>query len=162
MKIDAMKQEPAAGPVGRGLRILLGALLITSITPFYLQGEFTFILYSVLIVVALILVYGFAHYLLSYYSQTITPLTGSVVAIFPMIAVYFLGMGGGFIFGRGEGQLGVLTFLGISLVLAGVRGDPGCEVMTIPNAILRKTLRLSCLVFGSVDFIEKKRAVSRK
>jgi hypothetical protein len=64
-------------------------------------------------------------------------------------------MGGGLIFGAGEGQLGALTFLGTSLVIAGLRGDPGCEIMAVPNALSGSKTHLACLVFSPVDRVER-------
>ena len=36
----------------------------------------------------------------------------------------------------------VLLFLGISLVLGGVMAHPGCEIMALPNLLLRR--RMQC------------------
>lgn len=75
--------------------------------------------------------------------------------------VYALGMGDGPIFGAGIGKLATLTFLGISLVVAGVRGDLGCEVMAVPNMLARRDGEIQCLVFTPVDRIEKRLADRR-
>jgi len=43
---------------------------------------------------------------------------------------------------RGIVLQGVVLFLGISLVLGGVKAYAGCEVLALPNLLLRK--RLHC------------------
>src|SRR6266571_468540 len=58
--------------------------------------------------------------------------------------------------GRGEGQLAAGTFLGASLIVAGMRADPGCEVMAIPGALFGKHTELACLVFSPLDWLERK------
>jgi hypothetical protein len=80
---------------------------------------------------------------------------GAYVLI-PLAIAYLLGMGGGPIFGRGEGQLGALTFLGFSLIVAGVRRDKDCEVMSIPNFMFARQAHLPCLFFSLVDKLEQK------
>jgi hypothetical protein len=59
-------------------------------------------------------------------------------------------------FGQGEGALAVITFLGISLVVAGVRAAAGCEVMAIPSLLFRKHSELACLIFSPLDSLERK------
>ncbi|RMG44501.1 MAG: hypothetical protein D6723_19230 [Acidobacteria bacterium] len=40
--------------------------------------------------------------------------------------------------GTAQVQVAVLTFASLSLILASFRGDPGCEVMSIPGAIYKR------------------------
>jgi hypothetical protein len=56
----------------------------------------------------------------------------------------------------GSGQLAVVTFLAISLVVAGVRAATGCELMAIPGVFFRKDTELACLVFSPLDKLERK------
>jgi hypothetical protein len=58
----------------------------------------------------------------------------------------------------GAGQVGALTFLAISLILAGLRGDSGCEVMALPNALFGRPCHLACIVFLPLDSVEKRLA----
>ena len=96
------------------------------------------------------------HYLVLNYAPQISAGLGAVLAFVPLIVVYGLGLGDRPLFGHGEGQLGALTFLATSLVLAGLRGDPGCEVISIPNTLFRKHTHLICLFFSPLDCLEKK------
>jgi peptidoglycan/LPS O-acetylase OafA/YrhL len=52
-----------------------------------------------------------------------------------------------------------LLFLGLSMLVAAVRGYPGCEVLAISNWLLRREDQLGCLLFSPVDYLEK---VSRR
>jgi hypothetical protein len=49
-----------------------------------------------------------------------------------------------------------LTFLGISLVVAGLRAAPGCEVMAIPGLLFGKHTEPACLIFSPLDRLERK------
>ena len=53
--------------------------------------------------------------------------------------------------GHGEGVLAAVTFLGISLIVAGVRAAPGCELMAIPGLFFGKHTELACLIFSPLD-----------
>jgi hypothetical protein len=48
----------------------------------------------------------------------------------------------------------IWLFFGVSLVVAAVRGDAGCEAVAIPNAIFRRRERIGCVVFVLVDSLE--------
>jgi hypothetical protein len=47
-----------------------------------------------------------------------------------------------------------LLFIGASMLLAAVRGYPGCEVLAISNALLRRNDRVGCVVFDAIDRLE--------
>ncbi len=143
-------------PIGRSLRFVTGLLLIASLSPFYLQGTIAFILTSLGVAAALVIFYMLVHVLVSRYWPRLNRWSGAGLALTPMVAVYFLGLGGGYIFGAGEGQLGVLTFLGVSLLLAGVRGDLECEVMTIPGLVFKQHTHLACIIFSPFDWLEQR------
>jgi hypothetical protein len=48
----------------------------------------------------------------------------------------------------------IWLFFGVSLVVAAVRGDAGCEAVAIPNAIFRRRERTGCVAFALVDSLE--------
>jgi hypothetical protein len=142
--------------IGRTLRAILGVLLIVSIAQFYLGGDWGFKLVSIGVAVGLVVVYVLAHFFVSNYFQPVSSWLGAILAFAPLVLVYILGTGDGLIFGQGEGQLGALTFLGVSLLFAGWRGDSGCEVMSIPDALFGRTTHLACLFFSPIDWLERK------
>ncbi|MCI0606703.1 hypothetical protein L0156_27270, partial [bacterium] len=142
--------------IGRTFRAILGVLLIVSIAQFFLRGNWRFNLLSIGVAIGLLVVYVIANFVVSNYLRHISSWMGAFIAMVPLILVYILGTGEGLIFGHGEGQMGALTFLGASLLFAGWRGDSGCEVMSIPNALFGRTTRLACLFFSPIDWLERK------
>lgn len=54
-----------------------------------------------------------------------------------------------------------LIFYGASMLLAAVRGYAGCEVLAVPNWLLRRDDQVGCVVFAPVDALERRRAVVR-
>ena len=73
-----------------------------------------------------------------------------------LVALYVAGAYRLPIFGHGKGQLAAVAFLGISLVVAGVRAVSGCEVMAIPGLLFGKHTELGCLIFSPLDSLERK------
>ena len=142
--------------MGRALRILLGVVLIVHVVPIYLQVGVALALGALLLMLGLIGVYGLIHVVVSRRVVALGPGLGAVVALGLLVALYVAGAPGSLIFGRGEGELAAITFLGISLVVAAVRADPGCEVMAIPGALLGKHTELACLVFSPLDRLERR------
>ena len=145
-----------AGRIGRILRVGIGVFLIISIALVYIRVDWRLILPSVGIALGLTVFYGLVHFAVVNYVTGLSPWLGAVLANLPLILVYGLGSGSTPIFGQGKGQLGAALFLGVSLLLAGFRGDPGCEVMVIPNIWFREPTHLACLLFSPVDWLEGK------
>jgi hypothetical protein len=50
-----------------------------------------------------------------------------------------------------------LIFYGASMLLAAARGYAGCEVLAVPNWLLRRDDQVGCVVFAPVDALERKR-----
>jgi len=49
-----------------------------------------------------------------------------------------------------------LIFYGTSILLAGVRGYSGCEILAISNVILRRDDQIGCAVFTPLDLLEQR------
>lgn len=145
-----------APPVGRVLRILLGLALMVYVTPVYFQVPVRVGVGSVLLMLGLIGVYSLIHIVVSRRLVPFGPGLGAVVALGLLVALYVAGASGLPILGRGKGQLAAVTFLGISLVVAGVRATPGCEVMAIPGLLFGKHTELACVIFSPLDKLERK------
>jgi hypothetical protein len=145
-----------APPVGRVLRILLGLVLIVYVTPVYFQVPLRVAAGSLLLMLGLIGVYSLIHIFVSRRIVSFAPCLEAVVAAGLLIAVYVAGASRLPILGGGKGQLAAATFLGISLVVAGVRAVPGCEVMAIPGVLFRQHTELACLIFSPLDSLERK------
>jgi len=78
------------------------------------------------------------------------------------VTLYFIGATGLPIVGGGKGALAAVTFLGISLVVAGVRAAPGCELMAVPGLLFGKHAELACLIFSPLDRLERKLRSKRR
>ena len=145
-----------APPVGRALRILLGLVLMVYVTPVYFRVPTPLAARTLLLMLGLIGLYSLIHIVVSRRIVGSRPCLGAVVAMGLLVALYVAGAPGSLILGHGEGQLAAVTFLGISLVVAGVRAVPGCELMAIPGAFFGKDTDLACLIFSPLDRLERK------
>ena len=151
-----LQQSRQAPPVGRGLRILLGLALMVYVAPVYFRGPAPLAVTSLLLILGLIAIYSLLHIIVS---QRIIPLgsgLGAIVANGLLVMLYFIGATRLPIIGHGVGELAAVTFLGISLVVAGLRAVPGCELMAIPGVFFRKNSELACLIFSPLDKLERK------
>lgn len=52
----------------------------------------------------------------------------------------------------------VVVFLFVSLAVAALRSDDGCEVMSLPGLLFGRRTRLACLVSSPIDRIERRLA----
>jgi hypothetical protein len=134
--------------VGRALRLLLGLVLMIYVAPVYFRVPARVAVGALLLVLGLIAIYSLIHILVSRRIAAFGPCLGAVVAAALLVALYVAGASGLPILGRGKGQLAAVTFLGVSLVVAGVRAAPGCEVMAIPSLLFGKHTELACLIFS--------------
>ena len=160
---QALLQHPRrAPPVGRALRILLGVVLMVYVTPVYFRVSVRVALGSLLLVLGLIAVYALIHIVVSQRIVPFGPCLGAVVAAGVLVALYVVGASELPILGRGKGQLAAVTFLGVSLVVAGVRAAPGCEVMAIPGVLFGRHTELACLIFSPLDTLERKLRSKRR
>jgi hypothetical protein len=152
----SLQQARQAPPIGRALRILLGLVLMVYVTPVYFQVPGRVAVGSLLLILGLIGVYSLIHMLVSRRLVPFGPGLGAVVAMGLLVALYVAGASGLPILGHGKGQLAAVTFLSISLVVAGVRAVPGCEVMAIPALLFGKHTELACLIFSPLDTLERR------
>lgn len=133
---------------GRIFRLLLGIFFLTEVYPVYrdvtLEGAIIRLGWTLAIVIFYVLV----HFFVIKYFPNINKVIGAVLAFVPFLVVFFTGYGG-------PAATGALTFMAVSLIIAAVRADSGCEVMSIPAVILGKHTHLICILFSPIDWIEK-------
>jgi hypothetical protein len=154
---QALLQQPRqAPPLGRVLRILLGLVLTVYVAPVYFRVPMRLAVGSFLLMLGLIAVYSLIHIVVSRRIIGFGPCLGAVVAMGLLVALYVAGASELPILGRGKGQLAAATFLGVSLVVAGVCAAPGCELMAIPGLFFGKHTQLACLIFSPLDRLERK------
>lgn len=137
-----------AFPVGRILRFLLGVWLGFAVWPFLRSSEPNRILEAVFVIVGLVIFYSLLHWVVSSYLTRLNRWLGAVLAFLPALLV--------FAFGGVLGQVGAASFVGISLLLAAVRADAGCEVMSIPGLVFGRRTHLICILFSPIDWVEEK------
>jgi hypothetical protein len=106
-----------------------------------------------LIVIGLAGLYSMIHIAVG--RRVFGPTAGAIIASALLVAVYVAGSFPLPIIGLGKGQLAAVTFLGISLIVAGTRAVSGCELMAIPCALIRKECELPCLIFSPLDRLER-------
>jgi hypothetical protein len=157
MESPVLLGEPhRAPPMGRALRILLGVVLIIYTVPVYFRVPTRLTIGAWLLVPGLVGVYSLIHVVVSRRIVAFGPCLGAVVANGLLIVLYVAGGSTLPIFGNGKAQLAAVTFLGLSLVIAGVRAAPGCEAMAIPSLFFGKHTELACLIFSPLDWLERK------
>ncbi|MCE7994918.1 MAG: hypothetical protein HEP71_23275 [Roseivirga sp.] len=135
-------------PVGRLLRLALGIYFLFEVIPVYRDVELEGALIRLGWALGLVLFYSGLHFIILRFAPKINPVLGAFLAFGPFLAVYLLGYGG-------PAATGALTFLSISLLLAAIRGDSGCEVMTIPAVFTGRHTHLACLLFSPIDWCER-------
>jgi hypothetical protein len=145
-----------APPVGRVLRVLLGVGLIAYVLPVYFQVPQRIIVGSLLLVLGLIGVYSLIFAVLSRRIAFSNQWLVAVAASGVLVVLYILGGSRLPIVGGGIGQLAAATFLGISLLVAGLRAVPACELMAIPSLFFGNHIDLPCLIFSPLDKLEHK------
>ncbi len=157
-----LQQPRQAPPVGRALRILLGLVLMVYVAPVYFRVPVRVAAGSLLLMLGLIGVYSLIHIVVSRRIIAFGPCVGAALAAGLLVTLYVAGASGLPILGHGKGQLAAATFLGISLVVAGLRAAPGCEVMAIPGLLFGKHTELACLIFSPLDRLERKLRSKRR
>jgi len=100
--------------------------------------------------------YSLIHILISRRIISFGPCVGAIVAVGLLVLLCAVSWPGISILGRGQGELAAVTFLGISLVVPGLRAAPGCEVMAIPGLLFGKHTELGCIIFSPLDKLERK------
>lgn len=141
--------QPRSRLIGRVFRLGLGLYFMTEVWPVYLDVNWEGVLIRLSWTIGLLAFYAILHFAIIRYTPKIERVLGAVLAFGPFLAVFLLGYGG-------PAATGALTFLSISLILAAIRADPGCEVMTIPAIFSGKHTHLACLLFSPIDWCEKK------
>jgi len=148
--------DSKAPPVGRALRVIVGLLLMIYVTPVYFRVPWRISVSVLLLMLGLIGAYSLIHIFISRRIIAFGPSLGAFVAVGLLVALCVLSWPALAILGRGEGELAVVTFLGISLLIAGWRAAPGCELMAIPDLLFGKHTDMPCLIFSPLDWLERR------
>lgn len=151
-----MENQPYALRFGRMARFLFGTFLLLWAVPYLLRAPIPLGFPSLGVAIGLAVFYALFHLMVFRFFPGINRWWGAIVANGFLALMLVVGQPGGLVFGRGEGVLGTAVFIGLSLVLAAWRADPGCEMMSIPALLLRQHTHLVCILFSPIDWVEAK------
>ena len=143
-----LKAPNRTKPIGRLLRFVVGGLLLALVFPYYRAENWVSIVITLGVALGLVALYLLIHLFIWNYLPSLNQYLGALLAWVPGLLLFVLG--------GVHGQVAVVTYVGVSLLLASARADPGCEVMSIPNLIFEMPAHLACLVFSPVDWLEAK------
>jgi len=138
--------------MGRVLRTVLGLVLIVYVAPVYFRIPLRVSVGSLGLMLGFIALYSLIFVSL----RLIGSVLGSILMHGLIVALYIAGSSRLPILGGGKGHLAAVTFLGISLVVAGMRALPGCELAAIPALLFRMETDLACPIFSPFDKLERK------
>jgi hypothetical protein len=136
----------SAPPLGRLLRGLLAAWFLFVVATVLPRASLVFATQVLAVAFGLAVVYLLLGFAVAAFAPGINRWLGAIVAMVPASMVFLLG--------GPAGQIAVLGFLGVSLGLAALRADPGCEVMSIPAFLTGRRTHLACLLFTPLDWLE--------
>jgi len=136
-------------PVGRILRFAFGVFFVTEVWPVYAAVTAEGAIIRLSWAFGLLLFYLLLHYLILKFTPKINRIIGAILAFGPLLAVFFIGYGG-------PAATGALTYLALALLTAAIRGDGGCEVMSVPAVFTGRHTNLACLLFSPIDWCESK------
>ena len=152
MTVSERRQSPgpssgrAIGPVGTFARLLLGSVFVGATVVAGTQGGLQWGEVALGLVAAPVVLLAWQVVRLRWTTERLDA-TGSIG-----FAVNFL-IGAPFFMAEPTRDA-ALIFYGGSLLLAGIRGYAGCEVLAISNWILRRQDQVGCVVFSPLDQIE--------
>ncbi len=140
-------QIQRAMPLTRILRLLTGLSLVLITVMIFRQEDPPGIARTIGVAAALVPFYALVHYLVGAYLPRLNRWLGAALAVTPVGLLFFLG--------PSWATVGAVVFVGVSLLLTAIVGDPGCEVMSIPGLFLRKRTHLACIAFTPLDWVEE-------
>jgi hypothetical protein len=135
-------------PIGRLLRFLMGASMVALIVPEIARASLTKSAMVGGVILALLGGYTLIHLAVWRFAPELNRWLGALLAVTPAALL--------FLFGGAIGQIASVGYIGGSLLLDGINGDAGCEVMAVPGMLLNRRTHLACLVFSPLDWLESK------
>ncbi|MFP2994347.1 hypothetical protein ABN763_00475 [Spongiivirga sp. MCCC 1A20706] len=136
-------------PLGRVLRFALGVFFVSEVWPVYMDVTIDEVLTRLGWAIGLMVIYLLLHLFILKFAPKFNSVIGAILAFGPLLAVFFIGYGG-------PAATGALTYLAVALLTAAIRGDGGCEVMSVPALFTGKHTHLTCLLFSPIDWCEGK------
>jgi hypothetical protein len=87
--------------------------------------------------------------------RTGTPWSAAQAAAAVAVIAVVLALGTALTFLSPVDRVALWLFFGLSMIVAAIRGDDGCEILAIPNTILRRTDAIWCPVHTPIDATEQ-------
>ncbi len=140
-----------AMPITRVLRLVVGLAVLLLVLQILRNASAGGIFRVVGATLAFVPFYAVVHHLVATYAPRMNRWIGALVAVAPVALAFFAG--------PGWVSVGALLFVGVSLLLTAVLGDPGCEVMVIPGLFFRRRTHLACISFTPLDWAEEKATI---
>lgn len=152
------------GPVGTASRVVGGLIAIA--LPIALSGIGWWDVAAALVALPLIATVAAALVIAGYERLAPDALARSIQTICSgptcVLAAIVVGAGIGLTFVTPvDGGVAIWSFLGVSMLVAALRGYAGCELLAIPNAITGRRHRIGCLIYTPIDAAEARRRSSR-
>ncbi len=158
-----------AGPTGRMVRLMIGiCVILWVLVDFYPVTHvhtYKFFLLMAASFVALVVAFSMLHLLLGRFLEGRSPVIGTLIFVVPMIYMLIApeidsGQQIGHWIGYPElnhpFRIGLLMFLGVSLIVQWFENHGGCEVVAIPNFLFKRQYGTYCLPLLVIDVVENK------
>ncbi len=147
---ENLKVARKTPPVSRTLRLLTGGWLLYMAALSMHRPGWTMALAVSSTFVAVFLYYAVLHRLIGQLGFK-WAMVAKIVTLVPVVS--FVALNATDI--TPGVQSGILAFFGVSLVAQALRGDRGCEVMTLPTLLFRRQAYFPCLLFSPLDWFEE-------
>lgn len=157
-----MVSTRAIGMLGTTIRLIVGVLLVgVALTFDRPSGGVTWWDAAAVLVVLPLAALGAVVVLNAFYRRwpwlahrARTPWSSAQAAAAVAVIAAVLALGTALTFLSPVDRVALWIFFGTSMILAAVRGDDGCEILAIPNTILRRTDAIWCPIYTQLDTSE--------
>ena len=159
-----MRSARAIGPVGTGIRIAVGVMIVVAALRFDYpsRGISWWDAAAVLVALPLIAV-GAAWAVNAVYRRwpatarrARAPWSAHQVGVAVIVIGAVVALGTALTYLTPVDRIAIFLFFGASMVLAAVRGYDGCEILALPNLVLRRTEAVWCPLYTPIDSAERR------
>jgi predicted acyltransferase len=140
-------ERPAAGIIGRTLRLMLGLLFGWMLFTVLRSEPPAFGLRVLGVFAGITLCYSLVHLAVGRSGRGLHAWLGSAFMLVPFVVLFAAG--------GPTARLAAIGFSAISLVVQTIRADAGCILMALPALLTRRPSRLAGIVFAPIDLIER-------
>lgn len=151
------------GPIGTAARVVIGSLIVVAALALDppRRGITWWEVVAVLVVLPAIAV-GAAAVIDTGYrrrpegaTRTRAPWSAAQAQAAALVIVTVAAVGTALTFLTPMHPIAIYLFFGLSMLLAAVRGYPGCEMLALPNMVLRRSDAIWCPLYTPLDSAEQ-------